>query len=64
MKGILVFFGVMLVLLSSGCVSDDGTATGDSGGDVMTNSVAVFDTSMGTFKVEMFEDRMPITTGL
>ncbi|MAG60255.1 peptidylprolyl isomerase [archaeon] len=29
----------------------------------MTNRVAVFDTSMGEFSMELFEDTMPITTG-
>ena len=29
----------------------------------MTNRVAVFDTSLGEFKLELFEEKMPITTG-
>ena len=29
----------------------------------MTNPTAVFDTSLGTFRAEIFEDKMPITAG-
>lgn len=29
----------------------------------MSNPVAVFDTSMGSFEVELFVDKMPVTTG-
>lgn len=32
------------------------------GGSNMKNKTAVFDTSLGTFKLELFEDKMPITT--
>ncbi len=32
------------------------------GGSTMKNRTAVFETNMGTFKVELFEDKMPITT--
>ena len=38
----------------------DGT---DNGGIQMTNRKAIFDTSMGSFTLELFEDKMPITTG-
>lgn len=32
------------------------------GGKTMTNKTAIFDTSMGTIKIELFENKMPITT--
>ncbi len=49
-----------MIVLASGC-----TQTGDSNGsgDSMANGIAVFDTNHGTFKVEMFEDKAPKTTG-
>ena len=31
-------------------------------GSTMKNRTAVFETSMGTFKLELFESQMPITT--
>lgn len=33
------------------------------GGEVTVNRIATFETSEGTFKVELFEDKMPITAG-
>lgn len=35
----------------------------NNGEETMANRVAVFDTSMGEFTIELFEDDMPITTG-
>lgn len=32
------------------------------GGSTMKNKTAVFDTSLGTFELELFEDKMPTTT--
>jgi len=38
--------------------------TGTTGGEGSTaNSIAVFDTNKGTFKVELFEDKAPLTAG-
>ena len=33
------------------------------GGNTMSNKVAVFETNQGVFKIELFEDKMPVTTG-
>jgi len=33
-----------------------------SSNNIKTNPIAIIDTSMGTIKVELFEDKMPITT--
>jgi peptidyl-prolyl cis-trans isomerase A (cyclophilin A) len=36
----------------------------DSGGeDTRSNPIAVFDTTMGTFKIELYQDKLPITAG-
>lgn len=36
----------------------------DSGGeDISRKPVAVFDTTMGTFKIELYQDKLPITAG-
>lgn len=59
MKGWVM--ALVVVVVVSGC-----TQAGNPGGDDMNvkgNRYAVFDTNMGTFKAELFEDRAPITTG-
>jgi peptidylprolyl isomerase len=68
---IVVFSLVIIALLASGYMAVTGGFVGllgsgnqiDNGDVIMGNSIAVFDTSMGTFKVELFEDKMPVTTG-
>jgi len=47
-----------LLVLVSGCTTGQVINSGDD----MENRVAVFETSMGTFKIELFEDKAPITT--
>ncbi len=52
MKNILQTIGLLVLLLFlTSC-----------GGSTMKNKTAVFETTMGTFKLELFEDKMPITT--
>jgi len=69
-KGLILALPLLFILLASGCTqSGEGNIVNsgsdlNSGEDQMSrNSVAVFETSMGSFKVELFEDRMPITAG-
>jgi peptidyl-prolyl cis-trans isomerase A (cyclophilin A) len=40
----------------------DDDDNGDTNG-VEINPIAVFDTSLGTFKIELYEDKVPITAG-
>ena len=47
---IMIFIVAMIFLISCG-------------GDTMTNPVATFQTTQGTFKIELFQDTMPITAG-
>ena len=35
----------------------------DDGDEIVGNPIAVFDTTMGNFKIELFEDKLPITAG-
>jgi len=62
--GIVIIFiaivAVAAVYLYSGS-GDDGNGDGDNG--VVGNPIAVFDTTRGTFRVELFEDKTPITAG-
>lgn len=41
----------------------DGNGNGDNGNGVVENPIAIIDTSMGTMKIELFEDKVPITVG-
>jgi len=67
----LSLIAVMAMVIASGCVGEgqslyqdkSGSDADYSGGNAMGNSVAVFDTSMGTFKVMLYEDQMPVTAG-
>lgn len=64
------FYGFLVVCLvnivfMSGCFSSAGTpSTNESSGGQGTgkNRVATFDTSLGVFKVQLFEDKAPLTT--
>lgn len=62
MKRIMCLISVMLaaVFLTGGCLAF-GNETG-KGETKMGNRIAVFETNMGTFEVELFEDKAPITT--
>ncbi len=49
-KFIILAFGILMASSLSGC----------TGGE--KNHIAVIDTNMGTIKVELYEDKMPVTT--
>ena len=51
---------VIAFFLLAGIMSYTGLFVGD---DSVPNKVAVFDTSIGTFKIELFEDKAPKTAG-
>jgi cyclophilin family peptidyl-prolyl cis-trans isomerase len=53
----LLATALLALVVSSGCVQ-----TGNLTEDGMKNPVAVFETSMGTFRAELFQDRAPNTT--
>ena len=60
----LAIFIIMMLLLSglwvifSSSDSDDDTST-----TVEANPIALFNTTMGQFKIELYEDKVPITAG-
>ncbi len=58
MRKLVALMGVVLIIAVSGC-----TQAGDDVTEKKSNRHAVFDTTMGTFKIELFEDKAPITTG-
>ncbi|UCF12183.1 MAG: peptidylprolyl isomerase [Thermoplasmatales archaeon] len=57
--GIIVIFIAIVAIAAIYLFSGSGEE--DNG--VVGNPIAVFDTTMGTIKVELFEDKVPITAG-
>lgn len=64
---------LLLIIAVIGCAQQNVNVSVDAegnektvstleGGTKMSNSIAEFETSMGNFKVELFEDKAPITT--
>ena len=60
MKKALVFLLATVVLFTMGC-SAAGMNDKDKGAKKMANPIAVFETNHGTFEIELFEDKAPIT---
>jgi peptidyl-prolyl cis-trans isomerase A (cyclophilin A) len=60
MKTIRLIAVVILLIIFAGIFSYTGLFTGD---EKMGNKIAVFDTSMGSFKIELFGDKAPKTAG-
>lgn len=65
-KKIIVCALALLALMASACAQDtrfDFQTDKDKGENIVANRIAVFDTSMGEFEIELFDDKTPITTG-
>lgn len=72
----IVIFGIILLLVASilsGCGASETSALEDeevlmsveaeeNEEETMANRIAVFDTNLGEFEIELYEDEMPITT--
>ena len=58
MKKILIMMLVLMTALSAGWIAGGK----DNGGKKVANRIAVFETNKGTFEIELFEDKTPITT--
>ena len=52
-----------IVILISGCTNNTGYTESKGGEKTMYNRFAVFETSEGRFKAELFEDKVPATAG-
>lgn len=59
MKKIIVLVMMLLLTLSGACLA---AKHNDGGVSNVNNRIAVFETTKGTFEVELFEDKAPITT--
>ena len=62
MKKWIVLIIVIIIVLFAG-YSFTGYVVQDNEEASMGNRYALFDTNMGKFKIELFEDKAPITTG-
>ncbi len=57
--GIIVIFIAIIAIAAVYLI----LGSGEEDNEVVGNPIAVFDTIMGTFKIELFEDKLPITAG-
>ena len=63
MRKISLMLLAAMLILTTGCFAADGKNSADNGGkEKVANRIAVFETNKGTFEIELFEDKTPITT--
>lgn len=63
MKKIVMCLTLALVFMTTACAADSfWDFKKDEGESKVANRIAVFDTNMGEFEIELFEDKTPITT--
>ena len=64
MKKIVMCLTLALVFMTTACAAGSfWDFKKDEGESKVANRIAVFDTNMGEFEIELFEDKTPITTG-
>ena len=54
---------VIIIVIAAAAILMLGGEDNENNNEVIGNPVAVFATNMGTFKIELFEDKTPITAG-
>jgi cyclophilin family peptidyl-prolyl cis-trans isomerase len=59
----LVLIVVAIAVVAFVILQNSASDTHNNNGSTTGNPIAVFDTSLGTFKVELFIDKVPITAG-
>lgn len=63
MKKIVMCLALVMVFMTTACAAGSfWDFKKDEGESKVANRIAVFDTNMGEFEVELFEDKTPITT--
>ena len=63
MKKIVMCLTLALVFMTTACAAGSfWDFKKDEGESKVANRIAVFDTNMGEFEIELFEDKTPITT--
>ena len=64
---VIIVIAAAAILISggndNGNNNEDGNDDNQDGNTPVGNPIAVFDTSMGTIKIELFKDKVPITAG-
>jgi peptidyl-prolyl cis-trans isomerase A (cyclophilin A) len=61
MKKMLIMLLAALTVFTGGCLAAGGS-TDNGGNKKVANRIAVFETNKGTFEIELFEDKTPVTT--
>lgn len=63
MKKIFMCLALVMAFMTTACAAGSfWDFKKDEGESKMANRIAVFDTNMGEFEIELFEDKTPITT--
>lgn len=63
MKKIFMCLALVMVFMTTACAAGSfWDFKKDEGESKVANRIAVFDTNMGEFEVELFEDKTPVTT--
>ena len=63
MKKIVMCLALVMVFMTTACAAGSfWDFKKDEGESKVANRIAVFDTNMGEFEIELFEDKTPITT--
>jgi len=57
----LVLIAITIAVVAFVILQNSSPNTNNNGSSTTENPVAVFNTNLGTFKIELFEDKMPIT---
>jgi len=60
--GIFILAIIVIVAIAAAIFMSGGNDNGSTNEEI-GNPIAVFDTTMGTIKIELFEDKVPITAG-
>lgn len=58
-----IFFTLLaLLVFVTGCFAAGQVNNDKKGANQVANRIAVFETNKGTFEIELFEDKVPVTT--
>jgi len=62
MRKAILFTVLALLVFATGCLAAGQINQDKKGASQVANRIAVFETNKGTFEIELFEDKAPVTT--
>ena len=62
MRKAILFTVLALLVFATGCLAAGQINQDKKGASQVANRIAVFETNKGTFEIELFEDKVPVTT--